>query len=205
MGARTSFIVHQLEEGNLLWLMVRLYERGILDLDTLLTRAVLMIKRVLEEKGRKALLILPYVALVQEKVLWVRRVVDGLEYPSTSPQNDQDRLWRRRADENLVRVVGFFGGTKIRATWQDFDIAICTLEKANILINQAIDDCSISSLSAVVLDELHMVDDDHRGYILELIGAKILSLGQPIQIIGMSATMPVRDLIFYCLTTTDAT
>lgn len=65
------------------------------------------------------------------------------------------------------------------------------MNKANTLVNTAIDDCSISKLRAVVLDELHMVDDDHRGYLLELIATKLLSLDQPIQIIGMSATLPV--------------
>lgn len=60
-----------------------------------------------------------------------------------------------------------------------------------MLINTAIEDSSISQLRAVVLDELHMIDDDHRGYLLELIATKLLSLEQPIQIIGMSATLPV--------------
>lgn len=36
-----------------------------------------------------------------------------------------------------------------------------------------------------------MIDDDHRGYLLELMATKLLALGQPIQIIGMSATLPV--------------
>jgi DNA polymerase theta len=58
-------------------------------------------------------------------------------------------------------------------------------------VNTAIDDCSISKLRAVVLDELHMVDDDHRGYLLELMATKLLSLEQPVQIVGMSATLPV--------------
>lgn len=36
-----------------------------------------------------------------------------------------------------------------------------------------------------------MIDDDHRGYLLELMATKLLSLEQPVQIIGMSATLPV--------------
>lgn len=36
-----------------------------------------------------------------------------------------------------------------------------------------------------------MIDDDHRGYLLELMTTKLLSLGQPIQVIAMSATLPV--------------
>ena len=39
-----------------------------------------------------------------------------------------------------------------------------------------------------------MIDDDHRGYLLELMATKLLSLEQPVQIIGMSATLPVYPL-----------
>ncbi|UPK89599.1 hypothetical protein LCI18_000534 [Fusarium solani-melongenae] len=156
---------------------------------------VLMLKRILEEKGTKALLVLPYVALVQEKVRWLRNVVQGLRLATETVIDDDKRIWRRRADEGTVRVVGFFGGGKVRAIWADFDIGVCTLEKANALVNTAIDDCSITKLRAVVLDELHMVDDEHRGYLLELVASKLLSLEQPIQIIGMSATLPNMDLM----------
>ncbi|KAF5706471.1 DNA polymerase theta subunit [Fusarium mundagurra] len=156
---------------------------------------VLMLKRILEEKGTKALLVLPYVALVQEKVRWLRSVVQGLRFASETTVDDDKRIWRRRADENTVRVIGFFGGGKVRATWADFDIGVCTLEKANALVNAAIDDCSISKLRAVVLDELHMVDDDHRGYLLELVATKLLSLEQRVQIVGMSATLPNMDMM----------
>ncbi|KAM5351654.1 hypothetical protein ACJ41O_004377 [Fusarium nematophilum] len=156
---------------------------------------VLMLKRILEEQGSKALLVLPYVALVQEKVRWLRSVVQGLRFATAPDIDDEKRIWRRRADEGTVRVVGFFGGGKVRATWADFDIGVCTLEKANALVNTAIDDCSISKLRAVILDELHMVDDDHRGYLLELVATKLLSLEQPVQIVGMSATLPNMDLM----------
>lgn len=44
----------------------------------------------------------------------------------------------------------------------------------------------------MVLDELHMLDDEHRGYLLELMVTKLLLLQQDIQIIGMSATLSVR-------------
>jgi DNA polymerase theta len=43
----------------------------------------------------------------------------------------------------------------------------------------------------VVLDELHMLDDEHRGYLLELMVTKLLLLQQDIQVIGMSATLSV--------------
>ncbi|KAK1241669.1 hypothetical protein MKX07_007492 [Trichoderma sp. CBMAI-0711] len=162
------------------------------------TQRLLMLKRIIEEPEAKALLILPYVALVQEKVRWLRTVVQGLA-PNIDPgvleKQRANSIWRLRPDHGSLRVVGFFGGGKIRSTWQDFDIGICTLEKANMLINTAIEDSSIYQLRAVVLDELHMIDDDHRGYLLELIATKLLSLEQRIQIIGMSATLPNANLV----------
>ncbi|KAK8089568.1 DNA polymerase theta subunit [Apiospora hydei] len=149
---------------------------------------VLMLKRVLADPDAKALLILPYVALVQEKVRWLRNAVQ--EIRRKEPEGASEK-----ADEGTIRVVGFFGGGKVRATWADFDIGVCTFEKANTLINTAIDDYSIVKLRAVVLDELHMIDDDHRGYLLELMATKLLSLEQNIQIIGMSATLSNIDIL----------
>ena len=61
------------------------------------------------------------------------------------------------------------------------------------MINAAIEDCTISYLGVVVLDEIHMIDDDHRGYIMELMATKLLALGQDTQIIGMSATLSVSS------------
>ncbi|KAL3418972.1 DEAD/DEAH box helicase [Phlyctema vagabunda] len=104
-------------------------------------------------------------------------------------------LWRRRGDEDDIRVVGLFGGEKTKATWTDIDIAVCTIEKANSLVNAVIDDCSVGKLGVVVIDELHMIDDDHRGYLLELMGTKLLSLEQDLQIIGMSATIRNPELL----------
>ena len=43
----------------------------------------------------------------------------------------------------------------------------------------------------MVLDELHMIDDDNRGYIMELMITKLLVLQQDIQFVGMSATLSV--------------
>ncbi|KAF4423416.1 DNA polymerase theta [Colletotrichum fructicola] len=169
-------------------------ERGHAYSTTTTIAGMLMLKRVLEEKNAKVLLVLPYVALVQEKVRWLRNIVQGVPKP-VDEIDDEKRIWRRRADEDSIRVIGFFGGSKIKPTWADFDIGVCTIEKANALVNTAIDDCSIKHLKAVVLDELHIIDDDHRGYLMELMGTKLLSLPQPVQIIGMSATMSNINLL----------
>lgn len=99
---------------------------------------VLMLKRVLDVDGdlkdAKALLVLPYVALVQEKVRWLRNVVAGISREELlghrkDEKQQQQQLWVPRADKDTIRVVGFFGGSKIKATWNDFDIGVCTIEK----------------------------------------------------------------------------
>jgi len=91
---------------------------------------VLMLKRVIEDPTKKALLVLPYVALVQEKLKWLRRVVEGVQKTRDSLSQCSSHLpqWRKPHDTS-VRVVGFFGGSKARATWSDVDIAVCTIEK----------------------------------------------------------------------------
>lgn len=66
------------------------------------------------------------------------------------------------------------------------------------MINAAIEECSIGDLAAVVLDELHMLDDEHRGYLMELMVTKLLLLKQDIQIVGMSATLSVCLLLRTC-------
>lgn len=94
---------------------------------------VLMLKRVIENPHRKAILVLPYVALVQEKLKWLRRIVQDVEKSVDDPGNSDDvnanakQRWSQPSKE--IRVTGFFGGSKSRATWADTDIAVCTIEK----------------------------------------------------------------------------
>lgn len=182
---------------------------------------VLMLKRVIEDPSKKAILILPYVALVQEKLKWLRKVVEGVtKHKYTSSQSDLPNSelpkWRK-PHSSSIRVVGFFGGSKARVTWSDVDIAVCTIEKvmdvidyismpmmiytyiekANALVNTAIEECTIDDLGVVVLDELHMINDDFRGYLMEIIASKLLVLERPVQIVGMSATLTVRRRRWY--------
>ncbi|KAH8591327.1 P-loop containing nucleoside triphosphate hydrolase protein [Bisporella sp. PMI_857] len=150
---------------------------------------ILMLKKVIECPGKKALLVLPYVALVQEKMRWLRKLVDGLAKHRLSSPKRHSTIFRSLGNEDNLRVVGLFGGSKSKASWADMDIAVCTIEKANSLINSAIEEHTVDDIGAVVIDELHMIDDDNRGYILEVMATKLLTLEQGVQIIGMSATL----------------
>ena len=96
---------------------------------------VLMLKRIIEHPFKKAILVQPYVALVQEKLKWLTKLVEGvLSVPPEiqSENNPQVSGWRKRYDHS-IRVAGFFGGSKARSTWSDVDIAVCTIEKVDTI------------------------------------------------------------------------
>ena len=80
------------------------------------------------------------------------------------------------------------------------------------MINRLLEEGRMSELGVVVVDELHMIGDSHRGYLLELLVTKLLYVCRnnrvqsgpvqvgsdsevvggwnEVQIIGMSATLP---------------
>ncbi|XP_053712085.1 DNA polymerase theta-like isoform X2 [Synchiropus splendidus] len=146
-----------------------------------LVSELLMLKRVLETK-RKALFILPFVSVAKEKMLYLQSVFE----------------------EAGVRVEGYMGSTSAAGGFAALDIAVCTIEKANSLINRLIEEENMATLGMVVVDELHMVGDSGRGYLLELLLTKIRyialkqttgSLSEGVQIVGMSATLPNLSLL----------
>ena len=96
---------------------------------------VLMLKRVITDPIKKAIPVLPYVALVQEKLKWLRKVVEGVRKQICVPGQDElpttDILRWRTPHSSSIGVVGFFGSSKARAAWSDVDIAVCTIEKVS--------------------------------------------------------------------------
>ena len=94
---------------------------------------VLMLKRVLDA-NQKAILILPYVALVQEKLRWLRKAVDGIE---KCIHLHGPGAFQSASDHCALRIVPFYGNSKIRADLADADIAVCTIEKVLLLVSLA--------------------------------------------------------------------
>lgn len=94
---------------------------------------VLMLKRIIENPSRKAILVLPYVALVQEKLKWLRRIVQDVEKYVPDDQDaasDAQPAYRRwKKQQKSIRVTGYYGGNRTTASWADTDIAVCTIEK----------------------------------------------------------------------------
>lgn len=107
---------------------------------------VLMLKRVIENPSRKAILVLPYVALVQEKLKWLRRIVQDVEKSVDANDVPTSNPYRRRWDgtRKSIQVSGYFGGSKTAASWVDTDIAVCTIEKVWF-------HCSFSSVCTLLI------------------------------------------------------
>eukprot|EP00898_Chlorokybus_atmophyticus_P003722 jgi/Chlat1/4350/Chrsp29S04503 len=145
-----------------------------------LVAEVVMLRRLLDT-DRKALVVLPFVALSQEKEDHLERLLQPV-----------DRT-----------VKGFYGSKGAPTIPKEVHVAVCTIEKANILVNKLMEEDRLGEIGIVVVDELHMLGDEDRGYLLELLLTKLLyatgrgaqskpesQQGEGVQIVGMSATLP---------------
>jgi DNA polymerase theta len=96
-------------------------------------------------------------------------------------------------------VEGFFGGYSPPGGFEAIDVAVCTIEKANSIVNKLLEQGKLSTIGMIVVDEIHLISDRSRGYILELLLAKVLyasrKLDCRIQIVTMSATLPNTELL----------
>ena len=159
-----------------------------------LVAELLALKCVLELR-KKAIFVLPFVSIAQEKCIYLQKLLESVG----------------------VRVGSFVGNQSPPGGLVAVDIAICTIEKANSLVNRLLEEKQLACLGLVVVDELHMIGDPHRGYLLELLLTKILfacSKGATtatsshlpgetaratgstaIQVVGMSATLPNLDVL----------
>ncbi|XP_035170628.1 DNA polymerase theta [Oxyura jamaicensis] len=147
-----------------------------------LVAELLILKQVLETR-KKALFILPFVSVAKEKKCYLQALFQEVD----------------------VKVEGYMGSISPAGRFSSLDVAVCTIEKANGLINRLIEENQMDSLGVVVVDELHMLGDSHRGYLLELLLTKVRYVTEKvakrrtkttspgvggIQIVGMSATLP---------------
>jgi len=125
-----------------------------------------MLKSILQDGG-KALYIAPLKALASEKYHDFKKKYESLGIKIGIATGDLDS-----PSKYLDR----------------YQILIATAEKVDsILRNKA--GWLINSLSVIVLDEIHFIDDESRGPTLEILIARIKQLKPDIQILALSATI----------------
>ncbi|XP_063926128.1 helicase POLQ-like isoform X2 [Zophobas morio] len=140
-----------------------------------LVAEILMLREVICYK-RNTLFILPYVAIVQEKVWGLSPFAVALDF----------------LVEEYAASKGVYPPRKRR---RKNSIYIATIEKALGLLNSLIETGRINEIGLIVVDELHLVGEQGRGSTLEALLTKMMFIKADVQIVGMSATIGnVEDL-----------
>jgi helicase len=125
-----------------------------------------MLKSILQDGG-KALYIAPLKALASEKY------------------ND----FKKKYEALGIKIGITTGDLDSPSKYLDrYQILIATAEKVDSLLRSKAG-WLVGSLSVIVLDEVHFIDDESRGPTLEILTARIKQLKPDIQILALSATI----------------
>jgi helicase len=124
-----------------------------------------MLNTILHHPGKKAVYIVPLKALASEKF----------------------RQFKAKYS-NLIKIALSIGDIDSSDPYlSNYDIIICTSEKFDSLIRHHAH--WLSSISVVVVDEVHLLNDPGRGPTLEILITMLREILKGLQIIALSATI----------------
>ncbi|KAL9251231.1 Helicase and polymerase-containing protein, partial [Drosera capensis] len=95
---------------------------------------ILMLRHVIGTE-KMALLVLPYVSICAEKAEHLESLLEPLG----------------------KHVRSYYGNQGGGVLLKDTSVAVCTIEKANSLLNRLLEEDRLSEVGIVIIDELHMV------------------------------------------------
>lgn len=129
--------------------------------------AELLLARMLVRKSGKAIVILPFVSLVEEVAERLSRLLSPIVSKAFTAG-----VGRKRRRARPVKVEACHG-SRHSVGFDACDVAVCTIEKAHVIINRLVMEGRLAELKMVVVDEVHMLSDPSRGYLLELVLSKL--------------------------------
>ncbi|KAJ8678685.1 hypothetical protein QAD02_014472 [Eretmocerus hayati] len=133
--------------------------------------AEILMLRELHCKQKNAMFVLPFVALVQEKIQSITPFALEMNFlvEEYAAEKGQYPPRKRRKKNSLY---------------------VCTIEKAQTIINCLIELDRLNEIGIIVVDELHLLGENGgRGATLECLLTKVMYVNSNIQIVGMSATI----------------
>jgi DNA polymerase theta len=92
-----------------------------------------MLRAILGRKKR-AIYVLPYVSIVNEKTAYLSKLTENINFKILALHAQSESVWTPNCD-----------------------IAICTIEKANGLMNRLIEEQNYFDIEFFIIDELHMI------------------------------------------------
>ena len=117
---------------------------------------IIMIRHLLKNPSKKVLMIFPFVSLIVEKSNKLKTLFEFMK----------------------VNFIQVHSGKFFKYDWETTNVVLCTIEKANSLINRLIENDELSDIGLIVIDEFHMIGNAQRGFLVETLLTKILYINE---------------------------
>jgi DNA polymerase theta len=127
---------------------------------TMVAELVLLKTSIVTRK--KSIFVLPFISLIKQKERDIKRLLANYN--------------KLAGIEDRIKVKGYYGDISSRKIQEN--IILCTIEKANGILNRILAQDSMhnqkylrdgTSIGCVVIDEMHIMGDPFRGYLLEML------------------------------------